>query len=252
MNNRKTVILVGPNGHLGKEILTALLNNYFVIGISRNSSKINLPNRLKKYYFSFEHDLKEIKEKELFNQIKSFLNLKKSFLHGIINNGYFGYPNKADSIKKSDVYLSAEGIFGVQIRIIMTLKTLLTDNGSIINISSMYGKVAPNPDNYPNKEKLNALLYGSMKAALIQATKWLSSVLGEKGIRVNSVSYGPFPQKTIQEQFPDLIKNLSQKTHLRRIGNANEASGIILFLLSESSSYITGTDISVDGGWTSW
>lgn len=119
MHNRETVILVGPNGHLGKEILIELLKNYIVIGISRNSSKINIPIKLKNYYLPIEHDLEEIKEKELLNKIKTFLNLKKTVLHGIVNNGYFGYPDKADSIRKSDVYLSAEGIFGLIFDIIL-------------------------------------------------------------------------------------------------------------------------------------
>ena len=116
----------------------------------------------------------------------------------------------------------------------------------------MYGKVAPNPANYTNDVNVNALLYGSMKAALIQASKWMSASLGDNGIRVNSVSFGPFPQENIQQSNPIFIENLSKQTHLKRIGKPQEASGIILFLLSDDSSYITGADISVDGGWTAW
>lgn len=252
MEPRKTIILVGPNGHLGKEILLELLTKYYVIGISRNASKCEIPLKLNKYYSAFNHDLNNFKQDHLVNKVKTFLKDKNTKLQGIINNGYFGYPNRPDNINKSDVYLSAEGIFGVQIRIIISLEKLLTEGSSVINISSMYGKVAPNPQNYSNNDQINALLYGSMKAALIQGSRWLSATLGEKGIRVNSVSYGPFPQSNIQKSDPKFIKKLSQQTHLKRIGNANESTGIILFLLSDAASYITGTDISVDGGWTAW
>ena len=99
---------------------------------------------------------------------------------------------------------------------------------------------------------MNPLLYGCMKAALIQSSKYLSSILSESNIRVNSVSFGPFPsEKTINEN-QLFIKELSKKTHLKRIGKAKESVGIIKFLLSEESSFITGADIPVDGGWTAW
>ena len=105
---------------------------------------------------------------------------------------------------------------------------------------------------YETVKEINPILYGSLKAALIQSTKFLSMTLAPQGIRVNSVSYGVFPSKKVQNSKPDFVKRLANNTHLKRIGNASEAAGIIEFLLSESSSYITGADIPVDGGWTSW
>jgi len=252
MQSKKTVILLGPNGHLGIEILRRLLKDYYVIGISRNSKKVILKDDLRKNYYPFEHDLKIFNEESIYKFVKDFLELKKTNLHGIINNAFFGYPEIFNSINKNDVYNSAEGILGVQIRLIITLESFLKKGSSIINISSMYGKVAPNPANYTNDVNVNALLYGSMKAALIQASKWMSASLGVNGIRVNSVSFGPFPQENIQQSNPIFIENLSKQTHLKRIGKPQEAPGIILFLLSDDSSYITGSDISVDGGWTAW
>ena len=71
----------------------------------------------------------------------------------------------------------------------------------------MYGKVAPNPSNYIDQNEVNALLYGSMKAALIQASKWLSSLLGKEYIRVNSVSFGAFPKTIFKIIIQTLLKN---------------------------------------------
>ena len=116
----------------------------------------------------------------------------------------------------------------------------------------MYGKVAPNPSLYESLDNVNPLLYGAMKAALIQASRYLSTQMARKGIRVNSVSFGAFPSEEVRLKMPKFIKLLSKQTHLGRIGKPEEASGIINFLLSNESSYITGADIPVDGGWTAW
>ena len=156
------------------------------------------------------------------------------------------------SIDPKSVYDSSEGLFGYHIRLAIEISTIMRAPASIVNISSMYGKVAPNPSVYESLDNVNPLLYGAMKAALIQATKYLSSQMSMKGIRVNSVSFGAFPSKEVQIKMPKFIKSLSNQTHLGRIGKPEEASGIINFLLSNESSYITGADIPVDGGWTAW
>ena len=124
--------------------------------------------------------------------------------------------------------------------------------GSIVNITSMYGKVSPKPDMYTKLDLVNPLLYGSYKASLIQASKYLSSMLAPNGIRVNSVSYGPFPSCQVQGTQPLFVNKLAAQTHLNRVGQLSDVAGVIKFLLSDASSYITGTDISVDGGWTAW
>ena len=252
MNERKTIIFIGPNGNLGISIVQKLLKEYFVIGISRRATKLEISQTYQKYYYPIDIDLRQFNEENLFEKIENLLTKKNSKLHGIVNNAYFGYPEKPFNINKTDVINSSEGIFAIQIRIILLFKKLLYKNSSVVNISSMYGKVAPNPDNYSNKDEINALLYGAMKAALIQSTKWLSALLAEEGIRVNSVSYGPFPSSEVQKRDPSFILKLSRQTHLKRIGKPEESSGIILFLLSSESSYITGADIAVDGGWTAW
>ena len=84
---------------------------------------------------------------------------------------------------------------------------------------------------YETVKEINPILYGSLKAALIQSTKFLSMTLAPQGIRVNSVSYGE-PIKKVQNSKPDFVKRLANNTHLKRIGNASEAAGIIEFLLS--------------------
>lgn len=252
MHSRNTVLLTGPNSHLGLPILEKLLEKYFVIGISRNASKIDLNRDLLNFYLPLDIDLSEFNEEELLKRIKEILLEKKSLLGGIVNNGYYGYPSCPEDITKGALSRASEGIFAVHVRLILSLQGLLKNGASIINITSMYAKVAPNENDYTDSVQMNALLYGSMKAALMQATKWLSSKLGEKKIRVNSISYGPFPSEFVQYNHPTFVSRLSERTHLKRIGKSSECSGIVSFLLSDDASFITGADFPVDGGWTAW
>jgi len=123
--------------------------------------------------------------------------------------------------------------------------------GSIINVSSMYAKVSPDVSMYRGVGG-NAIEYGATKAALIQATKYLAMLGGKDNIRVNSISPGPFPRPGAfdgKEWFRD---ELEKRTMLKRVGNASEIGGVVAFLASDMSSYITGADIPIDGGWTAW
>lgn len=125
-------------------------------------------------------------------------------------------------------------------------------SGSIVLFGSMYGMVSPDPRIYHLPMKPNPIDYGASKAAVIQMTKYLSVHYGSSGLRVNCVTPGPFPNPNVQRNHPDLIKDLSAKTALRRIGVNSEIVGPTLFLLSDGASYVTGQSLVVDGGWTVW
>lgn len=126
-------------------------------------------------------------------------------------------------------------------------------DASVINIGSMYGKVSPIPDVYvETNQPPNPAYYGAAKAGLLQMTRWLACNLGSDGIRVNSISPGPFPQWDARDRAPDFVAALEKRTALRRVGQRNEVMGAVVFLASRASSFVTGTDIAVDGGWTAW
>jgi len=121
-------------------------------------------------------------------------------------------------------------------------------NLKIINIASMYGMVAPNPNNYKNTESYMLPQYGIAKAGIINLTKYIASYYGHKGICCNAIAPGAFPkEEVITDTFK---KNLIQNIPLNRLGRPNDLSGLMMFLISDDSSYITGQVITVDGGWT--
>lgn len=124
--------------------------------------------------------------------------------------------------------------------------------GSIVLFSSMYGMVSPDPAAYKEPMIKNPIEYGVTKAGLIQMARYLAVHWGKNNVRCNCISPGPFPHPGTQRDHPEFIERLSKKTPLGRIGQSSEIAGAVAFLLSDAASYITGQNLPVDGGWTSW
>lgn len=123
---------------------------------------------------------------------------------------------------------------------------------SVINIASMYGVVAPDRRIYSRPEQASPAHYGAAKAALLQLTRYLAAELGEEHIRVNAIVPGPFPRDAVLAQDAPFGARLAARTMLGRTGSAHEIRGPLLFLASQASSFVTGSALSVDGGWTVW
>ena len=124
--------------------------------------------------------------------------------------------------------------------------------GSIVLFSSMYGTVAPDPRIYEAPMNPNPIEYGIAKAGLQQMARYLAVHWGARGVRVNSISPGPFPNPPQQSNQPAFMEHLAQRTPLGRIGQAPEIAGSVAFLLGDAASFVTGHNLAVDGGWTAW
>ncbi len=124
--------------------------------------------------------------------------------------------------------------------------------GSLVLFSSMYGSVSPDPALYELPMTKNPIEYGVTKAGIIQMTRYLAVHWGRQNVRCNCVSPGPFPSPQVQQNHPAFIDRLANKSPMGRVGQASEIAGTVAFLLSNAASYITGQNLSVDGGWTSW
>lgn len=125
-------------------------------------------------------------------------------------------------------------------------------SGSFVHFASMYGMVPPDPAIYVSPQTPNPIDYGASKAAILQMNRYLAVHYGESGLRFNCIVPGPFPNPAVQSTHPDFIRALARKTPLNRIGMNSEIVGPVLFLLTDSASYVTGHSLVVDGGWTVW
>lgn len=128
--------------------------------------------------------------------------------------------------------------------------------GSIINVATMYGLVAPRPSLYAGTSFMNPPGYSASKAAMLAFTRYVASFWGPFNVRSNAIVPGPFSNtedttaNAVNSADP-FIEKLKGFTSLNRIGRPQELVGALLFLASDASSYVTGQTIVVDGGWTS-
>ena len=147
--------------------------------------------------------------------------------------------NKAVSVNLTGIFLTCQEVGKIMVK---------QKNGNIINISSTYGLVAPDQRIYGVSGQNAAAFYYATKAAIINLTRYLASYWNRTGIRVNSLS----PGGVENSQEANFIKNYSEKTILGRMAQKDEYIGSIIFLSSDASSYMTGSNLIVDGGWTAW
>ena len=127
--------------------------------------------------------------------------------------------------------------------------------GSIVNISTMYAVVAPDPRLYDGTKFLNPPGYSAAKAGTLAFTRYVASFWGAHGVRANAILPGPFSNteevgaNSVDASDP-FLGRLAARTCLGRPGRPQELAGALLFLASDASTYVTGHALVVDGGWT--
>ena len=252
----RTALIIGGAGLLGSEICDAFIEHKATIFIaSRNQKKgSELIEKLKvKYPDLNAHSLKvDITDNKSINTMTEKLKkLTNNKLDILVNCGNEIKKNTFDSISNedwdNDINSTLNGVFKTVVPLLKKSK-----QGNILFIGSMYGHVAPDYRLYDDKKFSNPPSYGAGKAGIIQLTKYLASFLSPDGIRVNCLSPGPFPFESTQKDNPDFIKRLGEKNPMNRIGNPYEIKGVAILLCSDASSYITGQNLCVDGGWSIW
>lgn len=121
------------------------------------------------------------------------------------------------------------------------------DGANILNVASIYGIYGPDWRLYDETTMANPAAYSVSKGGLIQLTRWLATTLSPE-IRVNAVS----PGGIFRNQPETFVKKYEARTPLKRMASEEDFRGVIAFLASDLSSYLTGQNISVDGGWGVW
>lgn len=248
----KVALVTGGSGYLGSAICEALAEfGANIIIASRDIEKNNqFIEQLKSKFpmSNFSVEFLDMTDNENIYSLSS----KIEKLDILVNNAYLGRTNSFHTITfeewEQDIKMNLSAVFKLSKVFFPHLKQ---SKGVILNIASMYGHVAPNFSIYENNPFSSSPSYGVSKAGVIQLTKYLGSCLADDDIRVNCISPGPFPSEIVQEN-KEFIKRLSERNPLQKIGMPFELKGAVLLLCSSASSYMTGQNICVDGGWSIW
>lgn len=120
-------------------------------------------------------------------------------------------------------------------------------HGSVVNVSSIYGLVGPNMGLYAGTRMGNPAAYAASKGGIAQLTRYLSTVLAPE-VRVNAFA----PGGIARGQDEAFVERYERLTPLGRMGTEDDFRGVVTWLASDASAYVTGQVVAVDGGWTAW
>lgn len=173
-------------------------------------------------------------------------------IDALVNSAYpknKNYGRKFEEVSYEDfcenINLHLGGYFLITKQVAEVMKK--QNYGNIVNMASMYGFFAPKFEIYEGTSMTTAVEYAAIKGGLINLTKYLASYLGKYNIRVNAIS----PGGVFDNQPESFVKKYCGRVVLgKRMANPDDLSGVLLFLLSGASKYVTGQNIVVDGGFT--
>lgn len=249
----KVVLLTGGAGLYGRQLVAALAEagaeTYIASRNLEALEKVASEERARGYnVIALRLDLES--EESIF-KLRDEIMGRSGRIDALINNAVTrsalnGWDNPMEAFDRS-LHVNASALF--------TITRLFADemkkrkSGSIINIGSMMGMVGIEMANYEGTDMTPnpSPIYHYEKGGMINFTRWAASILGKDKIRVNCVSPGGYWVPSHPAQF---VKNYSARTQLGRMANDTDLKGIIVFLASDASQYITGANIPVDGGYT--
>ena len=258
----KTIILTGSAGRVGHQFAHTLSKSGAnVVLIDKESSKnLKLVSEKKKKYntkpIAFNIDITN--SLELDKVVKDVMKIYKK-IDVLINNAHFVprvHPKRDAPFEKYPLDLwenvisdNFKGVFLCSQKIGETMAK--RKKGVIVNISSIYGLVGPDQRIYGNSRLNSPAYYSVTKGGLVNLTRYLASYWRCKNIRVNTLTLGGIFDKKLHTN-KEFVKKYSERTMVNRMSNLDDYNGAILFLSSDASSYMTGANLIVDGGWTAW
>lgn len=249
----KNIVVTGGCGLIGKEICRAVGDfdgNVIVADIDSTTGE------------SFAEGLSANGKKAVYRQLDinsevsctAFINSvcnEFGCIHGLVNNAYprnksYGkiYEDVDFQSWRENIDIHLNGYFNITHKISRVMQN--QKEGNIINMCSIYGLVGPDFSIYEGTKMTNPVEYAAIKGGLINLTRYLASYLGKDNIRVNSIS----PGGILDKQDENFIGKYISRTPLGRMGEPEDIAGGVVYLLSDLSSFVTGHNLIIDGGWT--
>jgi len=251
----KVAWIVGGLGLIGREVVRALSSagaQTIILDIAEKKG-IDLENYIKEqgYKASYEKfDCSDLENMDtnfsaLFDKYGScdiFINCSYPRTEDWAQNSFSNISLKSYR-KNVDIHMNS---YAWMAKLAADAMKLQKKGGSIIQFGSTYGVVGQDLTIYEGTDMGENMTYAAIKGGIANLSRLMASYYGKFNIRVNTLC----PGGIFDNQNPIFVKNYSDKTPLKRMGKPEEIASVVLFLASEASSYITGSTILVDGGWT--
>lgn len=253
----KNVIVTGSAGLIGAELCRQLGKegaNLLLLDTSPRNSELRDELAGRHPRSTFVHSALNVAKEETAQAVAQIV--EKGFggtLHGLVNAVQYKSQSFFHDIKDTSV-TELEDIFAANVFSIFWMMKYLTPflknagGASVVNLSSTYAIVSPNPDLYVGTNLGCPPTYAATKGAVHSLTKYLACYCARDKIRVNSVT----PHGVHSNHQEAFMRNFARLSPLQRMSEKEEVAPAIMLLLSDQSSYITGANIKVDGGWTAW
>jgi NAD(P)-dependent dehydrogenase (short-subunit alcohol dehydrogenase family) len=255
----KIAIVIGGSGQLGSKTVDVLLDaGCKVINLDLLNNR-NLVSKKKQNYFYFKLDIS--KENNV-KKISSIIKKKFKKIDILINHSHYkgdkkkltpfhnffaSIENYSSKIWEKTMKVNINGLFFCTKYFLPLL--IKNKKSVILNTSSTYGKVSPNKKIYGNSGINSPISYATTKFAIIGFTKYIACHYAHKGLRANVIIPGGIENKNQSKEF---LKKYSELTPIKRLSESHEYKEAILYLVSDASSYVTGSEMVIDGGYTAW
>lgn len=246
----RVVLITGGTGHLGSAMSRALAEAGATVVIASRDA-----NRAKVAAAALPGDhcgvaLDHMEPAVLERGFAEAVSLKGR-IDVLVNNGHEAQPTDWTTVTAEQFtrqLANATGYF-LLARLLRNHAVERQASASIILLGSMYGQVASYPDAYDGVCPASPVAYHALKGGIVHLTRHLAAYWAADGVRVNCLSPGPFPTEKAP---PEMVERLTTKLPMKRMGRPHELKGAIVFLASDASSFMTGQNLTIDGGWTAW
>ena len=264
----RIIVITGGLGQLGRQFSIALLEKGAKVAIlDLLAEDTDLSASLQPYYNNkslllVQNDV--TKKSSLQKALTDIKNCWGKAPFGLINNAALDSPPNAPPEETGPFETFPESSWGrimdVNVKGVFlacqVFGAAMSDagRGSIINIGSTYGIVSPDQRIYEYKIKnggspfYKPVAYTASKSALVNFTRYLAVYWAKSGVRVNLMA----PGGVFNHQDNEFLKGYCKRVPMGRMANEDEYNGTIIYLMSDASSYMTGSTIVIDGGWTAW
>jgi NAD(P)-dependent dehydrogenase (short-subunit alcohol dehydrogenase family) len=250
----KVALITGGAGHLGSALSRALAEaGASVVLTSRDASRARAAAEALPVQGSAKHHgiaLDHMDPAGLERGFAEALALAGK-IDVLVNNGHEAQPSDWTTVTAEQFtrqLANATGYF-LLARLVRDQAVRQGIPASIILIGSMYGQVASYPDAYEGICPASPVAYHTLKGGILHLTRHLAAYWARDGVRVNCLSPGPFPGEKAP---PAMVDRLCTKLPMKRMGRPHELKGAIVFLAADASSFMTGQNLTIDGGWTAW